>query len=264
MKTLTCPATRRRLHAFHDEELSISDQIAVAGHLDWCAECADEYAALGRLRGTLRALAPGRAALSREEETSLRAVVVGRAKAEQAMSLATQMREMFEDMHFVYAGAGALVAAVACVVITIGLMQFLPLPGSNRNPVQVGADVLMPRALSEPFSATPAGSEDTAIMLAAVVTREGTVESLEVVSPLTGLADTGADEARIVEVLLGAASRARFEPARVAGLPVAVNMVWLIAHTTVRASTPSLHLPGPPVAKKRAASFSPHPQLIGV
>ena len=34
--------------------------------------------------------------------------------------------------------------------------------------------------------------------------------------------------------MLGAMSQARFEPARVAGLPVAVNMVWLVAHTTVR------------------------------
>jgi hypothetical protein len=171
---------------------------------------------------------------------------------------------MFEDMHFVYAGVGALVAAVACVVFTIGLMRFLPLPGSNRNPVQLGADVLMPRALNEPFATTPTGSEDTDVMLAAVVTREGTVESLDLVSPLSGLAAAGGDEARIVELLLGAASRARFEPARVAGLPVAVNMVWLITHTTVRASTPSLRRPVlPPAAKKSAASLAAPPQFVG-
>ena len=35
MKTLTCPAVKRLLHAFHDEELPISDQIAVGAHLEW-------------------------------------------------------------------------------------------------------------------------------------------------------------------------------------------------------------------------------------
>ena len=35
-------------------------------------------------------------------------------------------------------------------------------------------------------------------------------------------------------------SRARFEPATRKGLPVAVNMVWLVAHTTVRGKHPPL------------------------
>ena len=34
--------------------------------------------------------------------------------------------------------------------------------------------------------------------------------------------------------LLAAAATARFEPARVAGSPVAVDVVWLITHKTVR------------------------------
>jgi hypothetical protein len=33
--------------------------------------------------------------------------------------------------------------------------------------------------------------------------------------------------------VLEAASQARFEPARAGGAPVAVNVVWLLAHTTV-------------------------------
>ena len=40
MKALTCGATRRRLDAYHDEELSFSEQIAVSSHLEWCDECA--------------------------------------------------------------------------------------------------------------------------------------------------------------------------------------------------------------------------------
>ena len=40
MKPLTCAAARRRLHAFHDGELPVADQIAVEAHIDRCDECA--------------------------------------------------------------------------------------------------------------------------------------------------------------------------------------------------------------------------------
>ena len=50
---------------------------------------------------------------------------------------------------------------------------------------------------------------------------------------------------KAVENLMGAMSRARFEPARVDGLPVAMNMVWVVEHTTVRAT---------PAEKKRTPS----------
>lgn len=256
MKVLTCPATRRLLPAFHDGELPVGDQIAVGAHLEWCDECASEFAELGVLRRALRASTLGRATLSRDEQISLQTTVVSRVKAEQATSWAAQAREMFEDMHLVYAGAGATVAAVLCVASMIGLMRFAPSPGSNQNPVKVGDHVRMPRALNEPFAAPPS-SGDTAFMLAAVVTREGTIANLELLSPIIGpAAAPGTDEAKAMEHLLGTVSRARFEPASLDGLPVAVNMVWLVAHTTVRASRPALNLRVTPAAKKRTASVS--------
>jgi hypothetical protein len=62
-------------------------------------------------------------------------------------------------------------------------------------------------------------------------------------------------------------SRARFGPAE--GLPTSGSMVWLITHTTVRASqsasgagSADLRLPTAPPAKKRAAfraELSPAP-----
>ena len=43
-----------------------------------------------------------------------------------------------------------------------------------------------------------------------------------------------------------------------AGLPVAVNMVWLVAHTTVRANkNQTLDFPAPATAKKRVAFRAP-------
>ena len=76
--------------------------------------------------------------------------------------------------------------------------------------------------------------------LSATVTREGTVSNLEILDGRDATA--GAPEATDarVEELRDAVSHARFEPATRKGLPVAVNMVWLVAHTTVRGKHPPL------------------------
>jgi hypothetical protein len=75
------------------------------------------------------------------------------------------------------------------------------------------------------------GRDEAVFALAAVVTREGRVRNLELLTP-----DTRAPQVRQRDVLelLDAVSQARFEPARAGGAPVAVNLVWLVAHTTVR------------------------------
>ena len=263
MKALTCAATRRRLHAFHDGELTVSDQIAVAAHLDWCDSCAtalDDFQLIGV---ALRRATAARGPFPVDDQVSLRAAVVDRMKAERTVSLASQMQLMFEDLHLVYAGAAAAVAALVCVVVMLGMMRFatsvrpdslaalvgLLTPGSNQNPVAVRDHVQMPKPLDPAFStSSPAdGGGDAAFALAAVITREGRVANLELLHSI-GEQELmpGTDEARIVANLLDAVSRARFEPASVAGLPVAVNMVWLVAHTTVRATARAAEPPALP------------------
>jgi hypothetical protein len=259
MKDLTCAAARRRLGAFHDEELPVGDQIAVGAHLEWCEHCTAALADLEVVRDVMRGVASGRVVLSRDEETSLRTTVVSRVAAEESMSFDTQVREMFQDMHFVYAGLSAVLAAVVCVGIMFGtfgmmraaaerpeklaaeLVKGLGSPGSNQNPMAFGSLVQMPRALGDRFStAAILEGGDAVVALAAVVTREGRIASLELLRDKgTPWIAPGSDEATLVNEMLGAASEARFEPASVAGLPVAVNVVWIVAHTTVR-GTPSL------------------------
>ncbi len=268
MKALTCAATRRRLHAFHDGELTVSDQIAVASHLDWCETCAralDDFRLIG---AGLRRATSGRIPISIDDQISLRVGVVDRMKAERTLSLASQVRVMFDDLHLVYAGGAAAVAALVCVVVMLGMMRFatsvrpdsmaalvgLLTPGSNQNPVTVRDHVQMPKPLDPAFSTSSPvdGSGDAAFALAAVITREGRVANLELLHSI-GEQELvpGTDEARIVANLLEAVSRARFEPASVAGLPVAVNMVWLVAHTTVRATALAADPPVLPITKKR-------------
>jgi hypothetical protein len=259
MKVLNCSATRRRLHAFHDEELPIGDQIAVSSHLEWCDHCAAELAQLKLLRSVLRTSRHGTMMLSPDEETGLRAGIVSRMKAEQTVSFIAQARDMFEDMHFVYAGLGGAAAAMVCVLIMVGMMRFatnerpdslagmvavLGSPGSNFNPVLPLPRVQMPRPLSPTFSVDPDETGESLIMMAAIITREGTVTELSLLDPGGGRSSAQTGQPKAVEDLLGAVSRARFEPGRFDGLPVAVNMVWVVEHTTVRA---------PQVSKKRAA-----------
>jgi hypothetical protein len=269
MKTLTCAAARRSLQAFHDSELPVSQEIAVWAHLEWCGECAAALADLQVVRAALLAATQGRRTLTGEDAASFNASVVNRVKAERDTSWFAHLQVMFEDMRLGYAGVGAAVATMVCVVIMLSMMRFatierpdslaamvtfLATPGSNQNPVPIDARVLLPRALDSAFSAgenDTSGEVDAVFTLAAVVTREGRIANLELLHANGG--PQQADQARLAEGLLDAVSRARFEPARMAGLPVAVNMVWLVARTTVR---PNKNLPVVPLAKKRVASLT--------
>jgi putative zinc finger protein len=269
MKMLTCAATRRRLQAYHDEELTLGEQVAVAAHLEWCDGCAGILAELRQLRDALRGSLPGRSAVAPEHELDLREAVINRLRAEDTLSFGAWIRESFDDMHFVYAGVSAMAAALVCIVVTFGMMRFatneapdspaalvklLNTPGSNLNPVSVSPFVILPRALDEEMW-EPAGAEstDAELMLSAIVTREGRVGNLEVLNASSvRWISMGQQEAKAVENLLDVASRARFEPASLAGAPVAVNMVWIVAHTTVRAPKGPLD-PALRIGKKSAS-----------
>ena len=50
--------------------------------------------------------------------------MVNRIKAERERSVLARMRDMFDDMHLVYAGLGAAAATIACVVIMLSMMRF--------------------------------------------------------------------------------------------------------------------------------------------
>jgi hypothetical protein len=256
MKPLRCGTARRRLQAYYDGELSVAEQQAVSAHVDACVECTAALAELERVGSALRELAPGRwpaAALSCDEAAAFSATVVNRARVEREASLVARVQGVFEDMHLVYIGLSAVGASLACILVMLGMMRFgvSPGPGSNSNPVVVDARMMMPRALASGPSSPGTenlmylGSQDDGVVaFSAVVTREGRVADLELLDA-PGRSD--------LEGLLDAVSQARFEPARKEGWPVAVNMVWLVANTTVRAAEPQNAAPGP-VLRKRLSS----------
>jgi putative zinc finger protein len=276
MNVLTCTAARRQMDAFHDDELSVSDQIAVSSHLEWCDPCAEAYGHMRLVRDGLRALAPGRQVLTVEEATTIRTSVVNRVRAEHTGSFAVRVRDMFDDMHFVYAGLGATVAMLFFVMTFAAVFHLATQgPGSNANPVSLDGRVLMPVALDGGFltlidpdgpagpagfpgSAGPVGASDSEFMIRAVVTREGTVENPELVNAMSDQKPIapGTEEAKAAATLMGAMSRARFEPARVGGQTVAVNMVWLVSNTTVLGERPAM-------VRRTAAARKPVAWRIG-
>ena len=281
MRALTCATARRRLQALHDGELAVGDQIAVAAHVDVCRDCADAIADLQALGRIVQHVGHGRMALeamTNEEAAAFNAAVVNRVKAERQVSLTTQVRALFEDMHLVYAGAGAAVALLVSIVIMLSMMRF----ATNERPDSLAAIV---NVLATPLECEPgvdpsasacherwtgrfqraneSAEQDAIFALESVITRHGRLASLELLRGGRHAAAAAAADATLVEGLLDVVSRARLEQAPAPPLSDLGRMVWWVEHATVRATTkPPEDLPLP--SKKRADMTSRGPHILTV
>jgi hypothetical protein len=238
---MPCDAVRDELDAFHDGELPLEVQLLVREHLESCVACALEHNELDRLRQGLREVPASRVDGPPE---SWSGAVLEQAKVERQLSWHTWLMGVFDDMHLVWPALGATSAVLVCLLASAEVMQatneqrpdslagiigYLANPGSNVNPARIDGFTEVPRRHESDH--WPLASEDAVLTLSAVVTREGRIQSVEMLA---------AEQARALKVkpevvlaMLDAASRAQFEPARAGGAPIAVSMVWLLAHTTV-------------------------------
>ncbi len=252
MKRLACATVLSQLQAYHDEELEVTDRIAIAGHLDGCESCRDALSEVESVGDLLRAEAPGRTPLPCDEAASFVSTVVNRARVEDAVSFVSCVRELFDDRRVVYSSLGAATATLACLIVMLTMMRFgagdrtdslaamlhvlsgppAPVQPIVIRPIVVDARVTMPRALDK-FSGTDADLSDSVLALSGIVTSEGRVSNIEVNDGTDGVAMASMDSKRI-EMLVDAMAKTRFEPVKKEGDPVAVNMVWFVAHTTVR------------------------------
>src|SRR5262245_9928699 len=280
MMPLNCAATRRRLDAYHDGELAVKDQIAVASHLEWCDGCAETYADMRVMRSTFQSLAHARSSqlsLSGEQAAVFTANVVNRAKAERDLSLFSRVREMFDDMHLVYAGLGATVATVFCVVIMLSMMRF----ATNERPDSLAAIMTVMATPLECESgndladvsgcrarwaarfqrANETAEQDAVFTLEAVVTHQGRLANLEALHARARHAPS-TSQAKMIEGLLDAVSRARFDATQALLMPDLSGVMWFVERATVRATPnkPALDLPLPP--KKRAAATGGQPARL--
>lgn len=267
MKPFTCAATRRRLQAFHDRELAIPEQIAVGAHLEWCDRCAAALADLRGLRSALQAFAPGRPMLADVDAAVFTESVVSRLKAEENASFVSRVREMFDDMHLVYAGLGAAAASAVCVVIWLGMMRFAttdrpdslaavmnvlatPLECESGNDI-TDASGCRARWAERSARANESDEQEAVFALEAMLTRQGRLADLEVLRASRRHHAT-AEELAVIEDLLDVVSRARLDPGLTFRLPTAI---WLLEQTTVRASQqpPPIDVRLPVPAKNKRA-----------
>jgi len=263
MKPLACPAVLRELQAYHDDELQVTDQIAISAHLDGCRSCRESLAELEDIGNLLRSEAPGRTTMSCDEAASFVSGVVNRARVEDSVSFVAWVRELFDDRRFVYSAGGAATATLACLIIMLTMMRFgagdrtdslaamlhgLSGPAAPVQPIVIRPIVLDARITIQPALARFSGSDisdlsDSVLALSGVVTTEGRVSNIEVNDGTNGIAMATMDSRRI-ESLVDAMSKTRFNPYMKEGDPVSVNMVWFVAHTTVRGGAERRHLGG--------------------
>jgi hypothetical protein len=248
MTLLTCGAVRRRLPAFHDRELPIRDLIAIESHVAHCEGCGHELRGLRSVGDVLRMVA---APAPADDWTGVQSGVIGRMRAEAHESLTARTGRMFDDLHLIWIGMAATVATFLCGAVALSALHFasperddslaaminvISAPaGSNLNPLRGDQFLQFPsvpeRGAIEAMLAQPISREELTLALSAVVTREGRVAGLSVLTTGQGPKELNP----ILDVL----SRGRLEPGRLGASPVAVNLVWLLTHTTVRPKLPS-------------------------
>jgi hypothetical protein len=244
MTLMTCAAVVRRIAAFHDRELPVGEMIAIETHVYECPPCARVLRDLRSVGDALRVVA---AAAPADDWTGLQSGVISRMRAEEHESLGARAHRMFEDMHLVWIGLASTVATFLCGGIVLSMLQFAspergdslagviavmgaPL-GSDRNPARLDGFLSVPSTVpgDESIQATLAGSpsnDEVVLPLSVTVTREGRVLDVSVLS-------NDHDDRDLTHVL-DAISRARLQPAQGGGGPVAVSLIWLLAHTTVK------------------------------
>jgi len=248
--SMMCGSVVDLVEALHDGELSIDEQVQVERHLEVCAACHSTARELREVRDLMGAGIEARAPrdearLSRDLETMSQAVV-SRVRSEREASWPVQVARAFEDLHFVYAGLGAMSATASCVLTIAAVLHFAPAqredslsgvlaalaePGSNRNPVSLDERMELPRFDDEnvgvlealPDATTPQAST---LAVAGVLTQEGRVAQAEILP--------AREDDELERRVMQAVSATRFRPAQRDGAPVAVNLIWLFEQTTVR------------------------------
>ena len=112
-------------------------------------------------------------------------------------------------------------------------------PGSDRNPLPLDMLMLAPRPLTEGPALESMSDEEAVFALAAIVTREGRISDYELLHADARKQRRARRAARPddeVNALLDTVRQSRFAPAQTPDGAVAVNVVWLLARTTVKAS----------------------------
>jgi hypothetical protein len=288
---LDCRAAQAMLESFVDGELAVEAQVALESHLRWCCVCAARVEDMQLIGASLRVTSCALRATDEVDDslTSVQSEVLTRIKTEREQSMLAQMRDMCTDMRFFWPAVGASFALAACLCVAVAvvsltsdekpdslaaMIQVLANPGSDENPMRFDDAMAAPppwsmaappRALGDAGLDSLPGDE-AVVALAAVVTREGRVANYEVLfseRESVRRHDTAVQTGDVSSVV-NAVKQSRFTPAQsMDGAPVAVNMVWVLARTTVKASAQAAIMPAPvrlaPVPRPVDTDVTPKP-----
>ena len=280
---LTCEAALDRLDAFVDGELPVDDQVALESHLRWCRVCEARVADMQLIGSSMRLVSHASVNSSDPRElAAMQSGVLTRIRAESDQSWAAQLSNLFVDMRFLWPALGATAAVITCIFTATGvfaaataeensrsmaaMIELLAHPGSDRNPLSLDRRMSAPRALDATLVLDSITQDDAVYAVSAVVTTDGRVSNSELLmSERDQVRRHGEASDVAAEAFLDAVKRSRFEPAQLrAGGPVAVNVVWLVARTTVKGTpTAAAVLPPPrPAAVPAPAAVAEDPVEI--
>ncbi len=249
MSTVSCRVARAQLAARHDDELGLDQQVTLEAHASGCPSCAAVWDELGVIRTALRRSAARH--VRDEDNDGFARVVLGQVHAERRTGWWGRAARVIDEAPQLWVAGGAVVSTTAYALLVAsvlsmaapwrpdslsGVLEAKAALGSNISPMMMTRGVTMPSVSNDghlPVFLT-GGSPmlpESAVALAAVVTREGVISHMEVLrAPADGI-DLYRELARL-------ASDMRFVPARSGGVPVAVNLIWLLERTTVHGNAP--------------------------
>jgi hypothetical protein len=257
-----CDHARTLLEGLIDGELSMADQLAVESHLRWCDTCALRVEDMRLIGASLRATSAARPADDVDEGalTVLTESLLVRVRTERAQSFASRLREMVTDSRLLWPALGATASVLLCVAAASSVLRAstiqepaslaamisaLGSPGSEMRPLRPADNGISFPRLSENDGMRASGTieqipEDDAIYaFRTVIGRDGSLSDTELLSgDGAPLADRRAVARALAQemALLNAVNTTRFVPAQTPlGHAVAVDMVWLVAKTTVAA-----------------------------
>jgi hypothetical protein len=272
-----CDQARTLLEGLIDGELSMPDQLAVESHLRWCDTCALRVEDMRLIGASLRA----RTTIDERADAELDALNEGllmRVGAERAQALSSRLREMFADMRLLWPALGATAAVLLCVAASVSvlhassarepdslaaLISALGNPGSELNPLRPADNgISIPRLRDKEEGFRTGGTleqmpaEDVIYTIRTVVGRDGSTSNYEVLLAGDRVSANRPAAARAAAeelALLNAVRKTRFLPAQTPlGRAVAVDMVWVLAKTTIVAAGPPESLRARATSENRA------------
>jgi hypothetical protein len=250
-----CETARDLLDSFVDGELPVTDQVMVEAHLRWCKACSARVEDMSMIGAAVRMGSPATRSTPVDDRmlAALQDEVLSRVSVERGQSFTVRVREMFEDMHLLWPALGACCAVLICLAgastvlyatsdehpKSLAALITSISNSSGQNPLLLDNTVAIPRGLDD-GPMLDVSDEEALVTLATVVSSEGRIADFALLQSerevVAARHDRGRHQRELDDLLLQI-KQSRFEPAQaLSGRKVAVNMVWMIARTTVRGS----------------------------